>query len=175
MPVTLRPATAADLPLIAADSDPDLDPLDFYGYRHAGRLDERFAANGLLGERDGLLVVDVDGEVAGSVGWITVQHGPTVASTCHMIGIRLDPAFRGRGVGTAAQGLAVAYLFSTTRSVRIEAGTDVENVAERRSLEKVGFTLEGILRRSLYRDGDFHDQALYSLLRGELKAASAAG
>jgi RimJ/RimL family protein N-acetyltransferase len=48
---------------------------------------------------------------------------------------------------------------------RIEASTDVENIAEQRSLEKAGFTREGILRRAQWRAGAHHDLVSYSILR----------
>jgi RimJ/RimL family protein N-acetyltransferase len=51
---------------------------------------------------------------------------------------------------------------------RVEASTDVENVAEQRSLEKAGYQREGVLRRAQYRAGDWHDLVVYSVLRGEL-------
>jgi RimJ/RimL family protein N-acetyltransferase len=39
------------------------------------------------------------------------------------------PEFRGQGYGTAAQRLLTGYLFATTTAHRVEAGTDVENLA----------------------------------------------
>ena len=50
---------------------------------------------------------------------------------------------------------------------RVEASTDVENAAERRALERAGFSFEGILRRAQFRGGGWRDMALYSLVRGE--------
>ncbi|MEO6713505.1 MAG: GNAT family protein, partial [Mycobacteriales bacterium] len=57
------------------------------------------------------------------------------------------------------------HLFATTDVFRIEASTDVENVAEQRSLERAGFTREGVLRRAQFRSGAYHDIVLYSRLR----------
>ena len=70
-------------------------------------------------------------------------------------------------MGTRAQRLLADHLLATTVVERIEASTDVENAAERRSLEKAGFTFEGVLRRAQFRSGAWHDMALYSLVRGE--------
>lgn len=50
---------------------------------------------------------------------------------------------------------------------RIQASTDVTNVAEQRALEKAGFTREGVLRGAQFRDGSWHDLFLYSLLRSD--------
>ncbi len=84
-----------------------------------------------------------------------------------MIGIWLTRAARGHGFGTIAQGLAVDLLFRHTTANRVEAHTDVENVAEQRALEKAGFSREGVIRGSQWRNGAYHDGYLYSVLRAE--------
>ncbi|MGC5015066.1 GNAT family N-acetyltransferase [Streptosporangium sp. DT93] len=68
-------------------------------------------------------------------------------------GIALLPDWRGRGVGRRAQALLCDYLFAHTPAQRIEAATHPENIAEQRSLEKAGFTLEGVLRAAEFRAG----------------------
>ena len=45
------------------------------------------------------------------------------------------------------------------------ASTEVANLAERRALEKAGFTAEGIARGVGWRDGQWRDGVTYSLLR----------
>ena len=58
-----------------------------------------------------------------------------------MVGIWLSPDVRGQGVGTLAQRLSVDLLFRhQVATNRVEAHTDVENVAEQRALSKAGFT-----------------------------------
>lgn len=54
---------------------------------------------------------------------------------------------------------------------RIEAGTDVGNLAEQRALEKAGFTREGVLRGHSFRSGRWHDTVMYSVLRHEVDLA----
>jgi len=81
------------------------------------------------------------------------------------IGIALFPEHRGQGVGTTAQRLLVRYLLDTMPAHRIEAYTEVENVAERRALEKAGFEREGVLRATIFRAGKWRDSIVYALLR----------
>jgi RimJ/RimL family protein N-acetyltransferase len=81
------------------------------------------------------------------------------------IGIALFPAYRGQGIGTVAQRLLVRYLFDTMPAHRIEAYTEVENVAEQRALEKAGFEREGVLRGTMFRAGKWRDNIVYALLR----------
>lgn len=90
-----------------------------------------------------------------------------------MIGIWLYAGSRGAGVGTQAQRLLVDMLFRHTATNRIEAHTDVDNVAEHRALERAGFTVEGVVRGAQWRDGRFRDGRLYSVLRAEWQAGSA--
>lgn len=85
--------------------------------------------------------------------------------TVYEIGIALLPEHRGHGVGTTAQRLLVEYLFDNTPAHRLQAYTEVENTAEQRALEKVGFEREGVLRAVVYRAGKWRDSVLYALLR----------
>jgi len=83
------------------------------------------------------------------------------------IGIALFPEYRGRGIGTEAQSQVVHYLFSTTTAHRLQAGTEVDNVAEQRALERVGFRREGVQRGLYFRDGLWRDSIMYGLLRDD--------
>ena len=44
------------------------------------------------------------------------------------------------------------------------------NPAMRRVYEKCGYTFEGVQRSKFWRDGRWHDVALYAILEGELDA-----
>ena len=55
-----------------------------------------------------------------------------------------------------------------TLAERIEAETDVENIAEQRALERAGFTREGVLRHTQFRAGRWRDNIIYSVLRAEV-------
>lgn len=53
------------------------------------------------------------------------------------IGIGVFPEHRGRGIGTEAKRQLVDHLFATMPAHRLQAGTEVDNVAEQRALERV--------------------------------------
>lgn len=113
-----------------------------------------------------LTVLDAEsGALLGGVTWHAVDYGGTFGCSAWNIGIGLLPSARGRGVGTIAQRLLAEHLFATTELDRVEAGTDVDNVAERRALEKAGFRREGVLRGSQLRGGERHDLVHYGMLR----------
>jgi RimJ/RimL family protein N-acetyltransferase len=149
--VTLRPYAEGEKPV------KDESVWDAWGERDAPRLTDL-----------GRLVVEVDGTAVGSVSWHPVYYGPNLGSRAFNIGIGLAEASRGRGIGTIAQRLLAEHLFETTPVQRVEAGTDVENVAEQRALEKAGFRREGVFRSAQYRIDGWHDMVSYSLLRTDL-------
>ena len=127
-------------------------------------------ANGpLRNEHSGTLIVEViaTGTPVGTVGWHPVGYGPGPASMAWNIGIDLAPESRGQGYGTEAQRLLADYLFAATNVNRVEAGTDVENWQEQRSLEKAGFRREGVVRGAQFRAGEYHDLIVYARLRGD--------
>lgn len=167
--VALRPQLPEDLPLLTGGES----PFDDFGPTAA-----RTAPAGCDLEAHGALtVVDDDGEVAGEVSWHwqTRRWGPTAASSCPMIGVWLRHPHRGRGIGSTAQRQLVELLFAHTTAHRVEAHTDVENVAEQRSLEKAGLLREGVVRGGQWRDGAFRDGVLYAVLRTDLRRTGPAG
>lgn len=169
MDVELRPFTTDDLVLlerIAVDVEV-AGPYNWTGFRDAGAALRRFEDDGLLADHLGHLVVAGDGATVGVVQWRRPGYGGHIPGTAWQIGCTIMPDARGRGLGSAAHRALVAYLFSTTPAVRLEADTDVDNVAEHRCLERAGFTREGVLRSVAFHSGGWHDVARYGLLRAE--------
>jgi len=91
-----------------------------------------------------------------------------------MIGIWLRPLARGRGIGQAAQRELAELFFRHTAVNRVEAHTDVSNIAEQRALERAGFTREGLVRGAQWRAGAYRDGYLYAILRGDITTDSVA-
>ena len=118
-----------------------------------------------LHDSGALTVVD-DDTVLGEVSWHWQQQwGPTASSRCPMIGAWLRTEARGRGVGGAAQAELVDLLFRHTATHRVEASTDVENLAEQRALERASLRREGVVRGAQWREGRRHDMVLYGVVR----------
>jgi RimJ/RimL family protein N-acetyltransferase len=166
--VTLRPVLEDDLPWLASlrDGPAATGPHEWHGWSDARRQQRQWAESGLLGDHGGELIIMHGTDRVGSVSWRSVQTGPTALNWA--IGIGLASEFRGRGYGSEAQRQIVRYLFAHTQVNRVEATTEISNVAEQRALEKAGFTREGIMRGSTFRQGKWHDQVLYSVLRDEV-------
>jgi RimJ/RimL family protein N-acetyltransferase len=167
--VRLRAVRADDLDALATARTSEADPFEFFGFQATNGVAQRFAANGLITDDFGQLAVeDPDGHLVGHVGWFAVQHGPSSTARALNVGISLLVEHRGRGYGTAAQAALADYLFANTLIERLEATTDVDNVAEQRALTKAGFHREGIIRHGQFRAGAWHDLVTFSRLRGDL-------
>ncbi len=142
----------------------------WFGFRMdaAKEIERRWRDDGLIGSESSFLAVALnDGTCA---GWVTWR--PVGTSGNFEIGIALFSRHRGQGVGTEAQRQLVEYLFGTTTANRLQAGTEVDNVAEQRALEHVGFRREGVQRGLYYRAGHWRDSVMYGLLRAEWTDAS---
>lgn len=164
--IALRPAREDDIPRLeqlTQDAERSGD-LQWFGWSDVRRWRRAWEEDGLINPDGGTLIVDRGDQWLGLVDWR--RHGLTVPSSyCWEIGIMLLPQARGQGHGTQAQRLLARYLFAHTTVHRIWAGTEVDNIAEQRALEKAGFTREGITRATGWRDGAWRDGVIYSLLR----------
>jgi RimJ/RimL family protein N-acetyltransferase len=167
--VTLRPVHEDDLSWLASlrDGPAATGPHEWHGWNDPHRLRRQWAESGLLGDDRGTLIVVHGTDRVGNITWRKVQTGPMAFNWA--IGIGLAPEFRSLGYGSAAQRLLVRYLFAHTQVNRIEATAEITNVAEQRALEKAGFTREGVLRGTTFRQGRWHDQVIYSVLRDEVE------
>lgn len=172
--VRLRPVTESDLAQIVR-FEWDIDAIgefDWFGFRmeKVREIERRWREDGLIGADASYLAVVVEDACVGVVNWRPVGQTGNFE-----IGIALLPHYRGRGIGTAAQVLLVEYLFSTTTAHRLQAGTEVDNIAEQKALEKVGFRREGVNRGHHFRAGQWRDGAMYAVLRGEQAGSDPAG
>jgi RimJ/RimL family protein N-acetyltransferase len=168
--VELRPVSEDDLPVLKElTQDPDkTGEFGWFGWFDRQRWRRGWDENRLLSDDGGTLMVVKGSESLGLVNWRRRQTTP--AGYCWEIGIALLPQARGRGYGTLAHRLLASYLFAHTTVHRIWAGTEVDNLAEQKALEKAGFTREGVMRGSGWRDGAWRDEVIYSILRTDLPA-----
>jgi RimJ/RimL family protein N-acetyltransferase len=120
---------------------------------------ERFSSSPLW---KGFIIEKKDG---GKIGYIV--HYP--AGRLVEIGYALVPSERGRGYCSEAVLIMLDYLFLSKDVVRVQAHTDVRNVASQRVLEKTGFKEEGVVRKGNFVRGEWRDSCLFSILREEWK------
>ena len=171
--VELRGARATIRPLRAEDTErylrvfgqPDDPARKFAGTFGPQRevLLKRIETSGRFVDHHLELAIEADG---GFVGTIQAHNNPrSFPPGVYMIGIALEPAARGRGVGREALALLTDYLFEHEGAERVETPTDVDNVAMRTVNERVGFVLEGVLRSFMPVGGERRDYCMYAMTR----------
>ena len=97
----------------------------------------------------------------------TISFGPV--GKAFDIGYNIVSNERRKEYGSEAVGIIVDLLFLSKETVRIEARTDLRNVASQKVLEKNGFKKEGTIRKDIFIRGEWRDLFLYSILREEWK------
>lgn len=166
--ITLRRATSDDVDwLVDLLNGDDTEP--FLG---GGRAfdHEGIAAEVERSEREprtfGRLIVEVDGERAGVMGFAERNERHRIA---HLGGLAIHPDFRGRRVADAAARLLQRYLFDELGFHRLELACYAFNERAIRHSERAGFVREGVQRRAYFRHGEWQDTVLFSLLREDLE------
>lgn len=109
------------------------------------------------------LAVDFHGEAIGGIGVIA---GEGIGRHTGQFGYWLGEARWGMGIATAAARAMSIHAFSGSHIFRLEAPVFAWNPSSMRVLEKVGFVREGVLRKSVYKDGQLIDSIMYALVRG---------
>lgn len=84
-----------------------------------------------------------------------------------------EKALWGQGYGTEAMRLLLRHGFYDLNLNRICLRVYATNPRAVRSYEKAGFTLEGRERQGMYRDGQYIDVLLMSILRSEFQEPAA--
>jgi RimJ/RimL family protein N-acetyltransferase len=168
LPVSLHPVTEADLPALEefCTEAEVVGAFQWFGWRDPAAFRRGWEENRLLNDAGTSVVVVREGGLpCGLASWRRERTSPV--SSCWNMGAQLHPSATGRGIGSRAQLLLVHHLFDTTPVFRIEADTEVDNVAERRALEKCGFAQEGVMRGRTFRAGAWRDVVRYAILRDD--------
>jgi RimJ/RimL family protein N-acetyltransferase len=76
--------------------------------------------------------------------------------------------FQGSGLNTHMKFLMLRYAFETLNFEKVEFRIDERNMRSRKAVEKLGCTLEGILRKNVYlKDGFKRNTCCYGMLSEE--------
>jgi RimJ/RimL family protein N-acetyltransferase len=89
-------------------------------------------------------------------------------------GFAIGSPFWGTGIFQEAATLVLQFAFEVLGVHRLEARAAVRNGRGNGALRKMGAVKEGILRRSFLRNGEHHDQALWSILAEDWNATAPA-
>lgn len=160
--IVLRPATDDDAPELARiRRHPDV----FAHWR--GGDDMAVAVRQDLAEENshGYAIV-LDGDVVGWIQWQT-EDDPDYRHAS--MDVYVDPAVRGRGLGTEAVQTMARHLVDDHGHHRLTIDPAAHNTAAIASYTKVGFRPVGVCRQAEKgSDGTWHDSLLMDLLADEL-------
>lgn len=106
--------------------------------------------------------IDVEGTVVGGIGVIPQQG--VFAKTANF-GYWLAESMWGKGIATAATRALAAHALGVMPFWRLEAPVFAWNPASMRVLEKSGFAREGVMRKSVFKDGELVDCVMYAKVR----------
>lgn len=81
------------------------------------------------------------------------------------IHIKLISGARGSGYGTDTINTLVRYALDELRLVCVYAHVNDYNYASQMLFEKCGFVKEGILRKRIFKKGEFHDVITFSIIK----------
>jgi ribosomal-protein-serine acetyltransferase len=122
-----------------------------------------------LADNEGFQTVIVeDGRIVGCVGFAALSW---IDRSCE-IGYWLAREAQGRGTVTLAARALTDHAVRVYELNRVVIRAGVGNVRSRAVAERLGFTLEGVLRQAeRFGDGRYVDLAVYSMLASEWLAA----
>ena len=109
-----------------------------------------------------VFAIDVQGEAVGSIG---IALGNDIHCKTAEIGFWLGEPFWHKGIITQSIREMTAIAFQTYGIVRIYAEVFAHNTPSRKALERAGFTLEGILKNSICKQGKIFDSCIYALVK----------
>ncbi|HEX6869564.1 MAG TPA: GNAT family protein [Micromonosporaceae bacterium] len=113
-------------------------------------------------------VVDLAGnEVAGDASLWGIDPHNRVAH----LGTALRPSMRGRGLGTDVIRVLCHYGFVVLGMQRLQVDTLADNASMIGSAQRVGFQVEGTLRRAAWVNGEFLDEVVMGLLAEQWRRA----
>ncbi len=103
--------------------------------------------------------IEADGLSVGGIGLVPLND--VYVKTAH-IGYWLGEPYWGRGIMTDVVRAVSGHALATLGFLRLEAPVFAWNPASMRVLEKCGFVREGVMRKSVLKDGELIDSMLYA-------------
>lgn len=131
-----------------------------FPYPYTGKDAEWWVSSGC---NEGVVkVIEHNGEFVGSVGATpkTEEHSRTA-----LIGYWIGESYWGKGLACEALKKLTTFMFSTTEIVRLEANIYSSNKPSMKVAEKAGYQKEAVLRRAVFKNGEYYDEYIYSRLK----------
>lgn len=109
-----------------------------------------------------LRAIEMNGEAVGSVG-VFVQTDVYCKNA--ELGYWLGEPFWRKSIMSTAVRQICEEAFRIYDINRIYAEPFADNTASCKTLEKAGFTLEGVMKKAVWKNDEYHDYCMYALIR----------
>ncbi len=163
MEFKLRPFTLDDLDsLVKYANNPKIaaNMTDQFPHPYTRETGEKFIAMAISHDPIRIRAIEVNGGACGGIG---IHPGEDVHRKNAEMGYWLAEPFWGKGIITEAIKQAIEYGFKTFDISRIFARPYGFNLASQRVLEKAGFKKEAVLKNTLFKNGEYTDEVIYSI------------
>ena len=102
------------------------------------------------------------------IGWYSISNIDYVNRKCLCSGVVIgDKRYKDGLAFQEAGDLAFSYIIDELNMNRVSGSCLLENALSRAAMEAGFWTLEGIERQAVYKNGKYHDVCHYSILREE--------
>lgn len=109
----------------------------------------------------------VDKEKDIHIGCCSLQNIDWISRTAEMARIIGEKEYRGIGIGTEVARLLLEYGFNSLNLNRVWVGNLSDNVSAIKSVDKLGFKVEGVLRSCVFKNNKYHDVIIRGILKDE--------
>ncbi len=111
------------------------------------------------------------GEVAGSIS----THACNRVAGTFAYGVAVREEHQRKGYASEAIRLVLRYFFDELRYQKVTINVHADNPASARLHERLGFQLEGRLRRTVFTHGQLVDELYYGMTAEEFRALNPGG
>ena len=169
MTVSIRRAGTDDADfLVERVTHADVEPfLAAVGSKDRDEILAEIARSADEPEAFGVFVIEVDGELAGTMRFAQSNRRSRIAD---LGGLAVHPDFRGAKVADAAARLFQRHLFDELDFHRVQMEIYGFNERAMRHAERAGFTREGVRRKAYWRNEEWVDGVLYGLVAEDRKS-----
>ncbi len=123
--------------------------------KHFGRMATPDSGSDLFD----FVIENTDGDVVGIIN----SHTCDRRVGCFMYGLCIAEPYRGRGYATEAILLVLRYFFTELRYQKVTATVYSNNAASQALHKRLGFTLEGQVRRTVFTQGQCFDELFFGM------------
>ncbi|MBL7921451.1 MAG: GNAT family N-acetyltransferase [Bacteroidia bacterium] len=165
MDFSLRPWTIGDLDsLVKYGNNKNIEKFMMNRFPHPYTIEKgkQFIEFATSHKPIHLFAIEINGEACGGIG---LHPQDDIHCRNAEIGYWLGEPFWGNGIISKAIVQIVDYGFMNFDITRIFARPFGTNTASQKVLEKAGFKLEGRFENSIYKNGEFIDELVYSVKR----------